>query len=144
MGRRQARWPFNPGGGPNFSLDFVLRRFVLAPPAAGRGARPFLWTMPGARDLQKIVGMEDRIWSLFQTGVNVPMEKEVGKVKWFNNAKGYGFIERTAGGDVFVHHSAIQMNGFRTLAEGESVAFNVTEGPKGLQAENVTKVEEPS
>ena len=66
------------------------------------------------------------------------MEKEVGKVKWFNNAKGYGFIERPTGGDVFVHHSAIQMNGFRTLTEGESVAFNVTEGPKGLQAENVT------
>ena len=72
------------------------------------------------------------------------MEKEIGKVKWFNNAKGYGFIERNTGGDVFVHHSAIQMNGFRTLSEGESVSFNVTEGPKGLQAENVTKVEESS
>ena len=69
------------------------------------------------------------------------MEKEIGKVKWFNNAKGYGFLERATGGDVFVHHSAIQMNGFRTLTEGDSVAFNVTEGPKGLQAENVTKAE---
>jgi cold shock protein len=69
------------------------------------------------------------------------MEKETGKVKWFNNAKGYGFIERATGGDVFVHHSAIQMNGFRTLAEGEAVDFNVTRGPKGLQAENVTKAE---
>jgi len=46
------------------------------------------------------------------------MEKETGKVKWFNNAKGYGFIERSTGDDVFVHHTAIQMNGFRTLAEG--------------------------
>lgn len=69
------------------------------------------------------------------------MEKETGKVKWFNNAKGYGFIERATGGDVFVHHTAIQMNGFRTLAEGESVAFTTTKGPKGLQAENVTKAE---
>ena len=69
------------------------------------------------------------------------MEKETGKVKWFNNAKGYGFIERATGGDVFVHHTAIQMNGFRTLAEGEEVAFTVTRGPKGLQAENVTKAE---
>ncbi|MBZ5499475.1 MAG: cold shock domain-containing protein [Acidobacteriia bacterium] len=69
------------------------------------------------------------------------MEKEIGKVKWFNNAKGYGFIERASGGDVFVHHSAIQMNGFRTLTEGDAVSFNVTRGPKGLQAENVTKAE---
>ena len=70
------------------------------------------------------------------------MEKETGKVKWFNNAKGYGFIERNSGGDVFVHHSAIQMNGFRTLAEGDPVNFSVTRGPKGLQAENVTRAEE--
>ena len=69
------------------------------------------------------------------------MARLQGKVKWFNNAKGYGFIERAAGGDVFVHHTAIQMNGFRTLAEGESVDFTVTRGPKGLQAENVTKAE---
>lgn len=70
------------------------------------------------------------------------MEKETGKVKWFNNAKGYGFIERNSGGDVFVHHTAIQMDGFRTLTEGEPVSFSVTEGPKGLQTENVTKAEE--
>ena len=70
------------------------------------------------------------------------MEKETGKVKWFNNAKGYGFIERNSGGYVFVHHTAIQMDGFRTLTEGEPVSFSVTEGPKGLQAENVTKAEE--
>ena len=69
------------------------------------------------------------------------MERETGKVKWFNNAKGYGFIERSSGGDVFVHHTAIQMCGFRTLTEGETVAFSVTRGPKGLQAENVTKPE---
>ncbi len=69
------------------------------------------------------------------------MERETGSVKWFNNAKGYGFIERQSGGDVFVHHSAINMEGFRTLTEGQMVTFTVTRGPKGLQAENVTRAE---
>jgi len=69
------------------------------------------------------------------------MEKEIGRVKWFNNAKGYGFIERATGGDVFVHHSAIQMSGYRSLSEGDKVSFTVTRGPKGLQAENVTRAE---
>lgn len=68
------------------------------------------------------------------------MDKEQGKVKWFNNAKGYGFIQRESGEDVFVHHSAIQSTGFRSLAEGEAVEFTVTKGPKGFQAENVTKL----
>ena len=58
-------------------------------------------------------------------------------MKWFNNAKGYGFIARDSGGDVFVHESAIQSSGFRSLQEGQRVQFNVTKGPKGLQAENV-------
>lgn len=63
-----------------------------------------------------------------------------GTVKWFNNAKGYGFIEPDSGGpDVFVHHTAIQMEGFRTLSQGEEVAFEATEGPKGLQAQSVTR-----
>ncbi len=61
-------------------------------------------------------------------------------MKWFNNAKGYGFIQRASGDDVFVHHSAIQAEGFRSLAEGESVEFTVSTGPKGLQAENVVKL----
>jgi len=65
--------------------------------------------------------------------------REKGKVKWFNNAKGYGFIQRTTGEDVFVHYSAIQMNGYRTLDNGTEVEFEVREGPKGLQAENVLK-----
>ena len=68
------------------------------------------------------------------------MDKEQGKVKWFNDAKGYGFIKRESGEDVFVHHSAIQAAGFKSLAEGESVEFTVTKGPKGFQAENVVKV----
>ncbi len=65
------------------------------------------------------------------------MEKEQGKVKWFNDAKGYGFIQRSSGGDVFVHHSSILGEGFKTLSEGQKVEFEVTQGPKGLQAANV-------
>ena len=64
-----------------------------------------------------------------------------GKVKWFNNAKGYGFIEREGGSDVFVHFSAIQGNGFRTLEEGQDVAFEIVDGPKGPQAGSVTRSE---
>jgi len=62
---------------------------------------------------------------------------EQGTVKWFNDAKGYGFISRENGEDVFVHFSAIQSNGFRSLKEGQPVSFNVVKGPKGWQAENV-------
>jgi len=66
--------------------------------------------------------------------------KETGKVKWFNDAKGYGFITRENGPDVFVHHSAIQGEGFKTLAEEQEVEFEVTQGQKGLQAQNVFKL----
>jgi CspA family cold shock protein len=62
---------------------------------------------------------------------------EQGTVKWFNDAKGFGFISRQSGDDVFVHFSAIQTNGFRSLQEGQAVQFSVTKGPKGFQAENV-------
>ena len=66
---------------------------------------------------------------------------EKGTVKWFNDAKGYGFITREGGqADVFVHFSAIQAGGFRSLQEGQQVQFDVVQGPKGLQAENVTPV----
>ncbi len=63
-----------------------------------------------------------------------------GKVKWFNSEKGYGFIEREGGPDVFVHFSAITMDGFKTLEEGQTVEFEIVEGAKGPQATNVTVV----
>jgi len=65
-------------------------------------------------------------------------ERVTGTVKWFNATKGYGFLSQEGGEDVFVHHSAIQMEGYRTLQEGQIVEFTVERGPKGLQASNVT------
>ena len=64
-----------------------------------------------------------------------------GTVKWFNDGKGFGFISQDGGEDVFVHHTAITMEGFRTLAEGDRVEFEVVQGPKGLQAANVRRAE---
>jgi CspA family cold shock protein len=66
--------------------------------------------------------------------------REQGTVKWFNASKGYGFITRQSGEDVFVHFSAIQAEGYKTLSEGQAVEFEVRKGPKGLQAENVTSL----
>jgi len=67
-------------------------------------------------------------------------ERETGVVKWFNASKGYGFIQRDEGGDVFVHFSAIQGTGYRTLFEGDRVEFTVVEGDKGPQAQDVTTI----
>jgi len=67
-------------------------------------------------------------------------ERVTGTVKWFNASKGYGFIERQGGPDVFVHYSAIQSDGFRSLEEGQRVEFTIEQGPKGLQAAQVTLV----
>ena len=64
----------------------------------------------------------------------------IGKVKWFSAEKGYGFISQESGDDVFVHFSAIQGKGFKTLEEGQSVSFEIEEGPRGKQASNVTKL----
>ncbi len=63
-----------------------------------------------------------------------------GKVKWFNESKGFGFIEQEDGADVFVHYSEIQSDGFKTLQENQEVEFDITEGPKGLQSQNVRPV----
>ena len=68
------------------------------------------------------------------------MNKEQGTVKWFNSSKGYGFIKRETGEDVFVHYSAIQESGYRSLEEGSAVEFEVVKGPKGLQAANVVRL----
>jgi CspA family cold shock protein len=75
-----------------------------------------------------------------QSHIEVVEVKEQGTVKWFNASKGYGFIQRQTGEDVFVHFSAIQMDGYKSLNEGQAVEFEVTKGPKGLQAENVTSL----
>jgi len=66
--------------------------------------------------------------------------KEQGTVKWFNDSKGFGFIQRSSGDDVFVHHTAIQDSGYRSLSEGQAVEFSVSKGPKGLQAVDVVKI----
>lgn len=66
------------------------------------------------------------------------MSRETGVVKWFNASKGYGFIQRQTGEDVFVHFSAIQMDGYKSLNEGQTVEFEVRQGPKGFQADQVT------
>ncbi|MGA1795392.1 MAG: cold-shock protein [bacterium] len=68
------------------------------------------------------------------------MASSTGRVKWFNDNKGYGFIEHESGKDVFVHYSAIQAEGFKSLKEGESVEFELVDGPKGPLAQNVVKV----
>jgi CspA family cold shock protein len=70
--------------------------------------------------------------------------RETGTVKWFNDAKGYGFIQRETGGDVFVHYTAIDGSGFRSLSEGQRVEFEVEQGEKGPQARSVKVMDEPS
>jgi CspA family cold shock protein len=95
-----------------------------------------------SRSLFRSREVSDKISEVPQDGA--PLAKgtgmATGTVKWFNDAKGYGFITPDGGGkDVFVHHTAIQMEGFRSLAEGQKVEYEVTEGPKGPQAANVRK-----
>jgi CspA family cold shock protein len=82
----------------------------------------------------------EHFWSRANNDSGEEVVKEKGIVKWFNAAKGYGFIQRSSGDDVFVHFSAIQANGYRSLDEGAEVEFEVKQGPKGLQAENVARI----
>jgi CspA family cold shock protein len=78
--------------------------------------------------------------SILKEEVPTVSDRVVGTVKWFNDSKGYGFISPDGGEDIFVHYSAIQADGFRTLKEGQRVEFAVEQGPKGLQATNVTNL----
>jgi CspA family cold shock protein len=87
---------------------------------------------------EQLPGSTLRFFSAYKSTTEMSNNVEQGTVKWFNDAKGYGFITRQSGEDVFVHFSAIQANGFRSLQEGQAVQFSVTKGPKGLQAENVS------
>jgi CspA family cold shock protein len=105
--------------------NLLLSRGTSMPFSARRNAAP---RVPGEILLS---------FSAEAKGVTVVREK--GTVKWFNGAKGYGFIQRSTGEDVFVHFSAIQENGYRTLNEGETVEFDLLKGPKGFQAANVVR-----
>ena len=100
-------------------------------------AVPLQQAIPHLRDLPAEV---QRKFSATSTQRKQSNTLETGTVKWFNDAKGYGFISRQNGEDVFVHFSAIQSGGFRSLQEGQQVSFDVVKGPKGWQAENVKAV----
>jgi len=113
-----------------FRQRTLWRLFVDRPPAI-RDTVKRTGTRP-QRDSRQSAGRTTRLQQEFQVAS--------GTVKWFNEAKGFGFITQSDGGeDVFVHFSAIQGDGFKTLVEGESLQFDVTRGPKGLQAANVRK-----
>jgi CspA family cold shock protein len=83
-----------------------------------------------------LFGISVAVYELTKAGES---RMATGKVKWFNDAKGYGFIEQEGGEDVFVHFSSISGEGFKTLKEGDPVEFEITQGPKGLQAKNVNR-----
>jgi len=79
-------------------------------------------------------------WGQSTRKKGVPMSQYTGTVKWFSNAKGYGFLGREGGADVFVHFSSIQSDGYKTLTEGDGVSFDIVQGPKGPQADQVTRL----
>src|SRR5580658_7405246 len=125
------------GDGPRRKISklFPVHRATLAIAKFDSQAVEGRYRQPASPPLQQ------RIFSsTFQeTRIGTSMAEQ-GTVKWFNDAKGYGFISRQNGEDVFVHFSAIQAGGFKSLQEGQTVQFDVTKGPKGWQAENVTAV----
>ena len=112
----------------------MLFLLVVFPFSAGSGATRLTAL---TKSVQKPHGFYARFTE--SLGGFVVMSRITGKVKWFNNSKGYGFIEQPGSSDIFVHYSAIQGDGFKTLEEGQEVEFEVTQGPKGPQAEKVTK-----
>jgi cold shock protein len=119
-GQKKACAGYQGGLSGTIKLRFVLAYFVAPPAYVG--------------DLPAEVQRKLSAISIKKECSNT---METGTVKWFNDAKGYGFISRQNGEDVFVHFSAIQANGFRSLQEGQQVQFDVVKGPKGWQAENV-------
>src|SRR5205814_4544601 len=119
------------------------RRAVISTTSSGSQARPSRThsSVRGPTFVPRLRGLLLR----FCNRTGGPSDKQEGQpmaqgtVKWFNDSKGFGFISQEGGEDVFVHHTAIQMDGFRSLAEGDRVEFEVVKGPKGLQAQNVRK-----
>jgi CspA family cold shock protein len=107
-------------------------------PARG-DATKFLPSFEGASHFPGTNRIRDGRIILSERGERSFFVREKGTVKWFNGAKGYGFIQRSTGEDVFVHFSAIQENGYRSLNEGETVEFDLLKGPKGFQAANVVR-----
>jgi CspA family cold shock protein len=120
-----------------FPLDIMRASYYLSACAfAGAGREG----MPGNRDRNRTTRFIPWKSGFRRSGQRrLEVAKVQGKVKWFNNTKGYGFIGQESGPDVFVHYSAIQMEGFKTLQEGDSVEFEVVQGQKGPQADNVTR-----
>jgi len=110
--------------------------------AGNVGAREYLparcFVLPLRRTRQR---PNTIIFLLPKGGKTTMSERIIGTVKWFNNTKGYGFIGRDGGDDVFVHFSAIKGEGYRSLEEGQKVEFSIQQGPKGLQAADVIKVQ---
>jgi len=94
----------------------------------------------GGREFRRFLAFDRRHPQAESTSRRKAVAKLQGKVKWFNNTKGYGFIGQDTGPDVFVHYSAIQMEGFKSLQEGDAVEFEVVQGQKGPQADKVMKV----
>jgi CspA family cold shock protein len=101
------------------------------------GKRPTAFFLRGATRTERQAAFRVAKSHLMNNLGAVSVSREQGTVKWFNAAKGYGFIQRQSGEDVFVHFSAIQSEGYKSLNEGQAVEFEVKQGPKGLQAENV-------
>lgn|SRR5262249_34503044 len=119
----------------DFSLDNDAAIFLMSHPKAIIEVKHRLQACDFARLVRELV-----LRQLHDTECREEAAMATGKVKWFNNSKGYGFIEKEGGGDVFVHYSAIQGDGFKTLNEGQSVEFEIAQGEKGPQAINVVKV----